>query len=88
MNPDEVRAKLGIGSYAPAKSFTFDSAKSVANSNVVNNNSKPSLTVNGGINVTCPGVNSKEVMNQVSTALHKEIGGIYLDALQDANITR
>ena len=53
-----------------------------------NNVNKPTLTINGGINVSCPAVNSKEIMNQVSTALHREIGGIALEALQEASITR
>lgn len=88
MNPDDIREKFGIGSAMPVRSVVSDTAKNIANSNVVNNNSKPSMTVNGGINVTCPGVTSKEVMNQVGTAIQREIGGIYLEALQDANITR
>ena len=88
MNPDDIREKFGISSAMPVRSVVSDTAKSIANSNVVNNNSKPSMTVNGGINVTCPGVTSKEVMNQVGTAIQREIGGIYLEALQEANITR
>lgn len=58
-------------------------------SNVSTNNvNKPTLTINGGINVSCPGVNSQEIMNQVKTAMHREIGGIALEALQEASITR
>lgn len=60
----------------------------INNSNIVNNRNQPTLTINGGINVTCPGVNSKEVMSQVSTALEKEFSGMALKAYQKANITR
>lgn len=64
-----------------------DIVNQINNSNVVNNN-QPAFTINGGINVTCPGVNSKEVMSQVSTALEKEFSGLALAAYQRANITR
>lgn len=55
--------------------------------NVNNNMSRQNITI-GDISVTCPGVNSKEVMDQVGVALRREIGGLALEVLQEANITR
>ena len=88
MNPDEVRAKLGIGSYTPAKSFTFDSAKSIANSNVVNNNSKPSYSMNGDVHIHCPGVTKDEVAKQIGDEMTKTFFGMENKARQRVNITR
>lgn len=62
-------------------------ARNINNVNT-NNVNKPTLTINGGVNVTCPAVTSREVMSQVSTALQKEFSGMALDAYQRANITR
>lgn len=83
--PDDIMNRFG-GVSIPNYSSGISSA--VANSKIVNNNNKPTLTINGGINVTCPAVTSKEVMNQVSTALQREFSGMALDAYQRANITR
>ena len=88
MNPDEVRAKLGIGSYTPAKSFTFDTAKSIANSNVVNNNSKPSYSMNGDVHIHCPGVTKDEVAKQIGDEMTKTFFGMENKARQRVNITR
>ncbi len=54
--------------------------------NVVNNN-KPSINI-GDIHITCPGVTSKEVAQQIGTALKKEFQGMSLNAYQKMNITR
>lgn len=64
-----------------------DIINQISNSNMVNNN-QPAFTINGGINITCPGVTSKEVMSQVGTALEKEFSGMALKAYQKVNITR
>lgn len=88
MNPDEVRAKLGIGSYTPAKSFTFDTEKSIANSNVVNNNSKPSYSMNGDVHIHCPGVTKDEVAKQIGDEMTKTFFGMENKARQRVNITR
>ncbi len=64
---------------------TEEIARSVSNVNT--NNIQRSVNI-GDINITCPGVTSNEVAAQVSTELHKQIGGIATEALQEANITR
>lgn len=61
-------------------------ARNISNVNTSNVN-KPTVNV-GGITVNCPNVNSKEIMNQVKTAMYKEIGGIASEVLQEASVTR
>lgn len=56
-------------------------------SNVNTNNIQRSVNI-GDINITCPGVTSNEVAKQITTELHKQIGGIALEALQESHITR
>ncbi len=48
--------------------------------NVVNNN-KPSINI-GDINITCPGITSKEVAQQVGIELNNMFKGLHLDAMQ------
>lgn len=64
---------------------TEEIARSVSNVNT--NNIQRSVNI-GDINITCPGVTSNEVAAQVSTELHKQIGGIALEVLQESHITR
>lgn len=47
----------------------------------------PSITI-GDVNVTCPGVTSQEVMEQVGAALNRNFAGMSLDALQQSMIRR
>lgn len=64
---------------------TEEIARSVSNVNT--NNIQRSVNI-GDIHITCPGVTSNEVAAQVSTELHKQIGGIALEVLQESHITR
>ena len=64
---------------------TEEIARSVSNVNT--NNIQRSVNI-GDINITCPGVTSNEVAKQITTELHKQIGGIALEALQESHITR
>ena len=59
-----------------------EAARRISNvSNVVNNrNVQP--VVNGGINITCPGITSQEVARQVGTELNKMFNGLHLEAEQ------
>lgn len=56
--------------------------------NISTKNNQNQQVVIGDINVNCPGVTSQEVARQISSALHREIGGIALEALQESSITR
>ena len=59
-----------------------EAARRISNvSNVVNNrNVQP--VVNGGINITCPGITSQEVARQVGAELNKMFNGLHLEAEQ------
>lgn len=52
--------------------------------NLVSTNRNAQVSV-GDINITCPGVTSQQVMNQIGTELHKHFGNFALDALQISN---
>ena len=52
------------------------------------NRNDNSVTMNGDINITCPGVTSQEVVKQVDAALRHEFFGMNNKAKQRANITR
>ncbi len=54
----------------------------ISNSNIVNNN-KPSINI-GDIHVTCPGVTSKEVAQQVGVELNNMFNGLHLNAYQQS----
>lgn len=84
--PDEIMSRFGMNYAIPNYNPALNNANAVMNSNVVNRNVNSSPTVN--LNVNCPGVTSTEVANQITTILHREIGGIGLDAMQKASITR
>ncbi len=56
----------------------------ISNSNVVNNNRNVQPVVNGGIHITCPGVTSKEVAQQVGVELNNMFNGLHLDAMQQS----
>lgn len=62
-------------------------ARNISNTNT-NNVNQPMLSINGGINVTCPGVTSKEVASQVGTEIQKAFFGLENKARQRVNITR
>ena len=54
-------------------------------SSVVNNNRNVQQPViNGGINITCPGVTSKEVAQQVGVELNNMFNGLHLEAMQQS----
>lgn len=54
-------------------------------SSVVNNNRNVQQPViNGGINITCPGVTSKEVAQQVGVELNNMFSGLHLEAMQQS----
>lgn len=79
--------KLTPNSFYEQNRQMHEVVNQINNSNIVNKN-QPAFTINGGINVTCPGVTSKEVMSQVGIALEKELSGMALKAYQKVNITR
>ena len=54
---------------------------SYANS-VVNNRNVQQPVIHGGINITCPGVTSKEVAQQVGVEVDRIFNGMYLEAEQ------
>lgn len=65
--------------------WTKEITNNTAISNVVNNrNIQPMM--NNNINITCPGVTSQEVARQVGVELEKQLGGLYLDAMQQSMI--
>ena len=51
--------------------------------NISNNNRTQSINI-GDINVTCPGVTSAEVANQVGIELERQFRGLHLAALQES----
>ena len=55
-------------------------------SSLANNNRNAQPVINGGINITCPGVTSKEVAKQLpgvlNEALEREFSGLHLQAMQ------
>ena len=53
-----------------------------ANSVVNNNKNVQQPAINGGINITCPGVTSKEVAQQVGVEVDRIFNGMYLEAEQ------
>lgn len=53
-----------------------------ANSVVNNNRNVQQPVINGGINITCPGVTSKEVAQQVSVEVDRIFNGMHLEAEQ------
>lgn len=55
--------------------------RSIHNVNMNTKNNQPTINV-GGINITCPGVTSQEVMKQVGASLDHYFNGISLDAMQ------
>lgn len=58
-------------------------------SSVVNNNRNVQQPViNGGINITCPGVTSKEVAQQVGVELNNMFNGLHLEAMQQSMIRK
>lgn len=58
-------------------------------SSVVNNNRNVQQPViNGGINITCPGVTSKEVTQQVGVELNNMFNGLHLEAMQQSMIRK
>lgn len=63
-----------------------DMAKQISYvSSVVNNNRNVQQPViNGGINITCPGVTSKEVAQQVGVELNNMFNGLHLEAMQQS----
>ncbi len=58
--------------------------KLINKSNITNNrNIQPSISV-GDINITCPGVTSQAVMNELGAALDSKFSGLHLDAYQQS----
>lgn len=51
---------------------------------VVNNRNVQQPVVNGGIHITCPGVTSKEVAQQVGVELNNMFSGLHLEAMQQS----
>ena len=86
MNPDEVRTKLGIGTYTPSRTSISDMTRDMANSNVVNN-SNQSYSV-GDVHIHCPGVTKDEVAKQIGDEMTKTFFGMENKARQRVNITR
>ena len=57
-------------------------AKHVTNVSNVTNNRNVQPVINGGINITCPGITSQEVARQVGVELDNMFNGMHLDAEQ------
>lgn len=53
-----------------------------ANSVVNNNKNVQQPVIHGGINITCPGVTSKEVAQQVGVEVDRIFNGMHLEAEQ------
>lgn len=64
------------------KANTFDMSKNIADiaKAVTNNNNNNSFTINGGINVTCPGVTEAEVAKNLGSALSNELSSLFQGA--------
>lgn len=59
--------------------------KQITNNSIVNNTRNVQQPViNGGINITCPGVTSKEVAQQVGVELNNMFSGLHLEAMQQS----
>ena len=69
----------------PVSQFTGLTSQSNYNS-ISNKNIYPTIT--GGLNITCPGVTSSEVMKQVGIALQREFNGLSNRALQESMVRR
>ena len=87
MNQDEVRSKLGIGTYTPSRTSISDMTRDMENSNVVNN-SNQSYSMNGDVHIHCPGVTKDEVAKQIGDEMTKTFFGMENKARQRVNITR
>lgn len=59
--------------------------KQITNNSIVNNTRNVQQPViNGGIHITCPGVTSKEVAQQVGVELNNMFSGLHLEAMQQS----
>lgn len=56
--------------------------KQINNINTITNNRNMQPVINGGINITCPGITSQEVARQVGVELNNMFNGMHLDAEQ------
>jgi hypothetical protein len=71
------------------KNVFDDLAKLVQNtSSAASGNINQGVNINGGINITCPGVTSREVAEQIGTELEKAVFGLSMKAYQRSHITR
>ncbi len=56
----------------------------LSTTNVVTNTKNVRPVINGGINITCPGITSQEVAKQVGVELDHMFNGLHLDAMQQS----
>lgn len=63
--------------------------KQITNNSIVNNTRNVQQPIiQGGINITCPGVTSKEVAQQVGVELNNMFNGLHLEAMQQSMIRK
>ena len=82
----ELIANYTYGVLSPLheiKQNTENMISNISNVNNVNNkNNVQQPVINGGINLTCPGVTSKEVAQQVGVEVDRIFNGLHLEAEQ------
>lgn len=77
--------KLVPNSFYDHQKQMEDMVKQITNNSIVNNTRNVQQPViQGGINITCPGVTSKEVAQQVGVELNNMFNGLYLEAMQQS----
>ena len=83
---DGKEDRLLPGSMYEQNGQLYDAIRQINNvSNIVNNrNNQP--VINGGLNVTCPGITSQEVARQVGDQLNNMFRGLHLEAYQRSTI--
>ncbi len=81
-----VEDKLAPASMYEQNRQFHDAIRQISNvSNIVQNqNNQP--VINGGLNVTCPGITSQEVARQVGVELNNMFRGLHLEAYQRSMI--
>lgn len=86
---DAYMAKMGNNVDIIANSGLFrhnqqmdEVVKQINNISTITNNRNMQPVINGGINITCPGITSQEVAKQVGVELNNMFNGMHLDAEQ------
>ena len=81
--------KLVPNSFYERNAKLNEVSSQVTNSSIVNNianNRNMQPVINGGLNITCPGITSQEVARQVGIKVNDMFNGLHLEADQRSRI--